>query len=83
MILKFLTLFFFLSSAWGQADWRSQVFTLPASPVVLLGEQHDASEHQALAKLNLDLLVRSQRLAGCRRISQGSSCLDDRWPTYL
>jgi uncharacterized iron-regulated protein len=63
LILKFLTLFFFLSPAWGQVDWRSQVLTLPASQVVLLGEQHDASEHQALAKLNLALLVRSNRLA--------------------
>jgi uncharacterized iron-regulated protein len=63
LILKFLTLFFFLFPAWSQADWRSQVLTLPASPVVLLGEQHDASEHQALTKLNLALLVRSQQLA--------------------
>ena len=59
MILKFLALFFFLSPAWGQSHWRSQVLTLPASPVVLLGEQHDASEHQELAKLNLALLMRS------------------------
>lgn len=63
MILKFLTLIFFLSPAWGQADWRSQVLTRPSFPVVLLGEQHDASEHQELAKLNLDLLARSHRLA--------------------
>jgi uncharacterized iron-regulated protein len=64
LILKFLTLFFFLFPAWSQADWRSQVLTPPASPVVLLGEQHDADEHQALTKLNLALLVRSQKLAG-------------------
>lgn len=63
MILKFLALFFFLSPAWGQSHWRSQVLTLPASPVVLLGEQHDASEHQELAKLNLALLMRSHRLS--------------------
>lgn len=63
LIFKFLTLFFFLSPAWGQADWRSQVLTLPAPPVVLLGEQHDASEHQALAELNLALLLRSHRLS--------------------
>lgn len=63
LIFKFLTLLFFLSPAWGQTDWRSQVLTLPASQVVLLGEQHDASEHQALAELNLNLLLRTHRLS--------------------
>ena len=78
MILKFLTLFFFLSPAWGQADWRSQVLTLPASPVVLLGEQHDASEHQELAKLNLALLMRSHRLSALalEMVDEGLSTRD-------
>ena len=78
LIFKFLTLFFFLSPAWGQADWRSQVLTLPASHVVLLGEQHDASEHQTLAKLNLALLVSSQRLAALalEMVDEGFSTRD-------
>lgn len=52
-----------VASAWAQIPWRAQIQTLPQSAVVLLGEQHDASEHQALAGLSIDVLVAAQRLS--------------------
>ena len=53
----------FATSAWAQGPWRAQIQTLPRADMVLLGEQHDASEHQALARLSVEVLAASQRLS--------------------
>jgi uncharacterized iron-regulated protein len=53
----------FLMPAWGQADWRSQVKTLPTSELLLLGEQHDALEHQELARLSVMTLANKEKLS--------------------
>jgi len=53
----------FLTPAWGQVDWRSQVNTLPKSKLLLLGEQHDATEHQELARLSVKNLAEQQKLS--------------------
>lgn len=53
----------FLTPAWGQIDWRSQVKTLPTSKLLLLGEQHDALEHQELARLSVKTLASQQKLS--------------------
>lgn len=52
-----------LTPAWGQVDWRLQVQTLPTSQLLLLGEQHDASEHQELARLSVQSLAFKQKLS--------------------
>ncbi len=44
--------------------WLSHVSELPAqAPVVLLGEQHDADEHQTLARLSVGRLAQSPGLS--------------------
>lgn len=53
----------FLTPAWGQVDWRSQVKTLSTSELLLLGEQHDALEHQELARLSVQSLASKQKLS--------------------
>jgi uncharacterized iron-regulated protein len=53
----------FLTPAWGQDDWRSQVKSLPTSKLLLLGEQHDALEHQELARLIVETLAGKQKLS--------------------
>jgi uncharacterized iron-regulated protein len=53
----------FVTSVWSQEDWRSQVKSLPASELVLLGEQHDAPEHQELVKLSIQSLASKQQLS--------------------
>lgn len=53
----------FVSSAWSQEDWRSQIQSLPNSELVLLGEQHDAPEHQELARLSVKSLASKQKLS--------------------
>jgi uncharacterized iron-regulated protein len=46
------------------AHWRSHVSALPTqAPVVLLGEQHDADEHQTLARLSVARLAQSPGLS--------------------
>ena len=46
------------------AHWRSHVNSLPTqAPVVLLGEQHDADEHQALARTVVLRLAQSPGLS--------------------
>jgi uncharacterized iron-regulated protein len=46
------------------AHWRSHVSSLPTqAPVVLLGEQHDADEHQILARLTVLRLAQSPGLS--------------------
>jgi uncharacterized iron-regulated protein len=56
-------LFLFVTSIWSQGDWRSQVDFVPASELVLLGEQHDAPEHQELARLSLQALASKQQIS--------------------
>lgn len=51
------------TSAWAQSPWRDQIQTLPQADMVLLGEQHDAPEHQALARLSVEALAAAQRLS--------------------
>lgn len=53
----------FAPSVWSQGDWRSQVDSLPVSELVLLGEQHDAPDHQELARLSLQALASKQQLS--------------------
>lgn len=52
-----------LGPAWSQTDWRLNVQTLPSADMVLLGEQHDAPEHQELARLSLAALASAKRLS--------------------
>ncbi len=53
----------FVSSAWSQEDWRLQIQSLSNSELVLLGEQHDAPEHQELARLSVKSLASKQKLS--------------------
>lgn len=53
----------FVTSAWSQEDWRSQTQSLPNSELVLLGEQHDAPEHQELARLSVKGLASKKQLS--------------------
>ena len=53
----------FNSAAVAQNDWRSQIRTLPDAELILLGEQHDASEHQELARLSVEALASKQALS--------------------
>lgn len=53
----------FSSAVLAQTDWRAQVRTLPNAELILLGEQHDAPEHQELAKLSVERLVSNQTLS--------------------
>jgi uncharacterized iron-regulated protein len=53
-------------SACASSDtlWRTTLDTLPAqAPVVLLGEQHDADEHQELARLSVARLAQAPGLS--------------------
>jgi len=52
-----------VASAWAQTPWHAQLQTLPGAAMVLLGEQHDASEHQELARLSVEALAGAQRLS--------------------
>ena len=45
------------------ADWPARVAALPAVPVLLLGEQHDAPEHQQLQREAVQTLAAQGRLA--------------------
>lgn len=45
------------------ADWTAQVQQLPATPLLLLGEQHDAPEHQALQRATVQALSQRGQLA--------------------
>jgi uncharacterized iron-regulated protein len=51
------------ATAGAQAPWHAQLQTLPGAAVVLLGEQHDAPEHQELARLSVQALAGAQRLS--------------------
>lgn len=51
------------SNALAQSDWRAQVRALPSAELILLGEQHDAPEHQDLARLSVEVLASKQALA--------------------
>lgn len=53
----------FHSAAFAQNDWRSQISTLPDADLILLGEQHDAPEHQELARLSVKLLANKKALS--------------------
>ena len=53
----------FNSAAIGQNDWRSQIRTLPDAELILLGEQHDAPEHQELARLSVEVLANKKALS--------------------
>ena len=53
----------FHSGALAQSDWRAQIPSLPNAELILLGEQHDAPEHQELARLSVDALASKQALA--------------------
>jgi uncharacterized iron-regulated protein len=53
----------FNSAASAQNDWRSQIRTLPDAELILLGEQHDAPEHQELARLSVELLAKKKVLS--------------------
>jgi uncharacterized iron-regulated protein len=57
-----LTLHFNFAAV-AQNDWRSQIRTLPDAELILLGEQHDASEHQELARLSVEALASKQALS--------------------
>lgn len=65
------TSFFFLavlvlqfhSGALAQSDWRAQMPSLPNAELILLGEQHDAPEHQELARLSVEVLASKQTLS--------------------
>lgn len=61
-VLTALTLHF-NSAAIAQNDWRSQIRTLPDAELILLGEQHDAPEHQVLARLSVETLASKQSLS--------------------
>ena len=48
----------------GDTLWRNSLDTLPIqAPVVLLGEQHDADEHQELARLSVARLAQAPGLS--------------------
>lgn len=51
------------SNVLAQSDWRAQVRALPSAELILLGEQHDAPEHQDLARLSVEVLASKQALA--------------------
>jgi uncharacterized iron-regulated protein len=51
------------SVALAQSDWRLQITTLPNAELILLGEQHDAPEHQELARLSVEALASKQALS--------------------
>lgn len=53
----------FSMSAWSQEDWRSQIQSLPSRELVLLGEQHDAPEHQELTRLSVESLASKKQLS--------------------
>ena len=53
----------FHSGALAQSDWRAQIPSLPNAELILLGEQHDAPEHQELARLSVEALASKQALA--------------------
>ena len=53
----------FHSVAFAQSDWRAQVNALPNAELILLGEQHDAPEHQELARLSIEALASKQALS--------------------
>jgi len=53
----------FSMSAWSQEDWRSQIQSLPSRELVLLGEQHDAPEHQELTRLSVERLASKKQLS--------------------
>jgi uncharacterized iron-regulated protein len=62
-LLSGAALLIFVTSVWPQEDWRSQVTYLPLSELVLLGEQHDAPEHQELTRLSIQSLASKQQLS--------------------
>lgn len=51
------------STVLAQSDWRAQVNALPNAELILLGEQHDAPEHQELARLSVEALASKQALS--------------------
>ena len=53
----------FNAAALAQSDWRLQIPSLPNAELILLGEQHDASEHQELARLSVEVLANKQALS--------------------
>jgi uncharacterized iron-regulated protein len=53
----------FHSGALAQSDWRAQIPSLPNAELILLGEQHDAPEHQELARLSVEVLASKQALS--------------------
>jgi uncharacterized iron-regulated protein len=57
-----LTLHFNFAAV-AQTDWRSQIRTLPDADLILLGEQHDAPEHQELARLSVELFSNKKILS--------------------
>lgn len=59
-----ITLLWLSACATSDAHWRATVDTLPTqAPLVLLGEQHDADEHQTLARWAVVRLAQSPGLA--------------------
>jgi uncharacterized iron-regulated protein len=53
----------FHSEALAQSDWRAQIPSLPNAELILLGEQHDAPEHQELSRLSVEVLASKQALS--------------------
>lgn len=53
----------FHSGALAQSDWRAQIPSLTNAELILLGEQHDAPEHQELARLSVEVLASKQALS--------------------
>ena len=53
----------FHSGALAQSDWRAQIPSLPNAELILLGEQHDAPEHQELARLSVEVLASKKALS--------------------
>jgi uncharacterized iron-regulated protein len=53
----------FHSGALAQSDWRAQIPSLPNTELILLGEQHDAPEHQELARLSVEVLASKEALS--------------------
>lgn len=58
-----LCLLCIVPSAWSQPDWRLQVQSLPSKALILMGEQHDAAEHQDLARRSVAKLAGNQALS--------------------